>query len=243
MPTTLIRVAAGATSDVIPMTPQRQLCVGPAVLGGSVLVETSTDGRTGWTRWSPGTITQGGSLYMGNAAGFARVTATTQNANAFMVDFSGANSPNIDQFVNVNNVLASANATTEQILLSFRTPAGFLPTNFAMQIALSISLTNNVNVKTLRLRVGGVGGTALFTSPSLASQVNYNAIVGLSGRGDGVSLIGFGPGASGGIGVSTTAYATATQDYLNNETEWVITGTKATGTDTMQVESAVVQIF
>lgn len=246
MPTTRLLVPVG-TSAAIPVHPQMCVSAGPSVLGGTVLVEFSQGPRGPWFPWPYGTISQGGSLRP-PATGYVRVTAATSPANVFLVDFTGANTQFVDQLVNVNATLASASSTAEQTLLSFRTPPGFLPANFTMEIDLAVALTNNANVKTLRLRVGpapvgGLAGTALFTSPSLASALNYNAMFGVSGRGDGSSLIGFGPGASGGWGVSTTAYPTVTLNYLNQELEWVLTVTKATGSDTAQLESALISVY
>jgi len=241
MATTFQKIPVGV-SAVIPVTPLLNVSAGPSVLGGTVLVEFSVDGRSMWQPWTYGTISQGGS-FRAPVNGYVRITAAVSPANVFLVDVSGANTQFVDQLLNINNVLASASATTEQVLLSVRIPPRFLTPNFAMDINLAVSLTNNANVKTLRARWGGVGGTALFTSPSLASALNYNAEFTISGRGDGSSLIGFGPGASGGWGVSTTAYPTATFDYINQESEFVITVTKATAGDTAQLEGVKITTY
>lgn len=241
MATTYIRVPVG-TSAPIPVNPLTCVIAGPSVLGGTVLVEFSGDGRTRWQPWTYGTIGQGGS-FRPSTSGYARITAATQPANVFLVDMTGANTPNVTQLVNLNNVMATASSTAEQIVACFRIPPAFLTPNFNIALMLGVSMTNNANVKTLRVRWGGIGGTALFTSPSLASQLNYNAKIVLAGRGDGSSVIGLGAGASGGIGVSTTAYPTVTADYMNQETEVAITVVKATGTDTFQLESLMVTLF
>lgn len=242
MSTTYVSVPAGTVSAVLPITPVICASACPAVLGGTVLMEFSKDGRTNWLPWVYGTISQGGSLRP-DTNGYIRVTATTQNAALFMIDMTGSNTPLIDQLVNVNETTATANATAEQVLLSFRIPPNFLPANFKMTIILDFSFTNNANVKSVAFKAGGLAGTALFTSPSLASALNYNALVQISGRGDGQSLIGFGAGTAGGAGTSTTAYPTASLNYITSETEFVVTGTKATGTDTLQLESCVIQLY
>lgn len=242
MATQFVRVLVGTTSARIAVTPLVSVAAAPAVLGGSVLVEFSRDGVGNWRPWQYGTITQGGS-FRSNENGWVRCTATTQAANMFLCDVTGANDPNVTQMVNVNNVMATGNATTEQVLLGIRIPPGYLSANFNMSLDLSFGLTNNANVKTIRVRWGGVAGTALFTSPSVASALNYNASIRISGRGDGSSLIGYGAGASGGIGISTTAYPTLTYGYMNLESDLVVTITKATGTDTGQLESAMVALF
>lgn len=241
MATIYLRQPVG-TSAAIAVTPMTCVVAGPSVLGGTVLVEFSPDGRSQWQPWVYGTIGQGG-CFRATTNGYVRITSATQAANAFLVDMNGANTQLVDQLVNLNAPLATASSTAEQIAACFRIPPGFLTPNFLMRISVTMSLTNNANVKTFRVRWGGVGGTALFTSPSLASQANYNAVAMIAGRGDGSSLTGYGPGASGGIGVSTTVYPTATVDYINQETEVALTLTKATAGDTAQLESVLVELF
>jgi hypothetical protein len=241
MATTYLRVPVGTTA-AIPINPLTCIVAGPSVLGGTVLVEFSDDGRGDWQPWQYGTIGQGG-CFRPSINGYVRVTAATQPANAFLVDMSGSNTPNVTQLVSINNTMATASSTAEQVLACFRLPPNYLPANFNLAFMMGVSLSNNANVKTLRIRWGGVAGTALFTSPSLASALNYNTKAIIAGRGDGSSLIGLGPGASGGIGVSTSAYPTATVDYLNQESEVVITMTKATAGDTAQLESLMVALY
>lgn len=241
MATTYVRVPVGTTA-AIPVGPLTCAVAGPSVLGGTVLVEFSDDGRTNWQPWQYGTIGQGG-CFRPTDNGYVRFTAATSPANAFLVDMSGSNTPNVTQLVNINNTLATASSTAEQILACFRLPPNYLTPNFNLAFMMGVSLSNNVNVKTLRIRWGGIAGTALYTSPSLASALNFNAKAVIAGRGDGSSVIGLGVGASGGIGVSTTAYPTATADYINHETEVVVTMTKATAGDTAQLESLMVALY
>jgi hypothetical protein len=111
-----------------------------------------------------------------------------------------------------------------------------------MNVEMNVSLSNNANVKTLKVYANGAAGTAMFTSPSIASALNYNASGLIIGRGDGVTILGGGvlasqTNAQGGMGISTTAQPTLTRDYINNETEFTITATKATAGDTFMLES------
>ena len=94
---------------------------------------------------------------------------------------------------------------------------------------------------------GGVAGTAMGTSPSIASALNYSFDTEISGRGDGVTQIGYGvlasqTSAQGGWGITTTANPTLTRDYLGQETEYTLTATKATAGDTFQLEALRVQL-
>lgn len=241
MATQRVLVPTGTTSAAYSVGPLVSVAAGPSLLGGSVLVEFSPNGQTGWRPWgygTNGTITQGGSL-RSDVNGFVRCTATTAPANMFLIDMTGANTPNVTQMAAVNATLASASATTEQVLLSVRVPPGYLTPNFMLEIDLSVALTNNVNVKTLIVKWAG---TTIFTV-AVTSFLNYNGVIKIAGRGDGSSLLGFGPGASGGIGGSATAYTALSRDYLTQESEITITATKATGTDTFALESALFKLY
>lgn len=240
MATQRILVPAGTTSAPQAVSAATSAIAGPAALGGSVLVEYSPDGVTNWRPWSYGTITQGGSLRL-DTNGWVRCTATTQAANLYLADMGGGNAQVVDQIVNTNASLASASATTEQVLLSFRLPPLFVPANFAMELDINLSMTNNANVKTLNVRWGGITGTVLYTA-ALASFLNYNFFGVISGRGDGSSVIGFGQGAAGGSGGSVVAYPTVSRDYINQETEVVVTITKATAGDVVQLEGATIYL-
>lgn len=241
MATQYFNTPAGTVSANYRVGPMHVVCAGPAVLGGTVKGEFSYDG-VNWTLPPWLNDTQGGS-FRPSVTGWIRITATTQAANTFIADLSLANTDTVDVLISTNAPLASPSTTSEVILASFRVPPNYLTPNFRLEIAGSVSLTNNVNVKTLKVEANGLGGTAFFTSPSLASQLNYNFMAAICGRGDGQSLIGTGAGASGGVGVSTTAYPTLTRDYLNQETEFVVTATKATAGDTFQLETLRVTLY
>lgn len=244
MATTQILVRAGTTSAPQPVGPLISVAAAPTVLGGSVRVEFSPNGVTDWRAWSygtSGTITQGGS-FRSDVTGFVRCTATTQNAWLLLIDMSLANTPTVTQLACATVPMTVANATTEQVLFSLRLPPGFLTPTFAIDLEFFLSMTNNVNVKTLNIRWGGITGTVLFTA-ALASFLNYNGMAMIRGRGDGLAVIGDGQGAAGGLGGSAVAFPTVNRDYINQETELVFTITKATGTDVVLLESVLAKLF
>lgn len=248
MSTSVILLPAGKVSDPIPVTPLMSLCAVPQVLGGTVLIEQAPS-QTG--PWLTAAAAQGYAQSVRlSVGGWLRVTSATQAAAIVLSDFGnalgagqgGGGAFNFDSAVNCQAVLASPNSTSEVPLFSLRVPPGILRPNFRMWARATASFTNNVNAKTLQVRMNGLAGTLAFQSPALASNANYAFEADWAGIADGATLKGLGAGATGGFGLSTTALTTLARDYLNNETEFVISCTKATGTDTFQLDSLLIYL-
>lgn len=255
MATNIVNVAAGTVSSVFPVNSNISVMAGPAVQGGTVLIEWAPTQTGPWTAWSSGTSSSTGSFRWGgpsggtpnSTTGYIRVTTATQAANVAFCDMTGANTSFVSELGCINAVTGSANTTSEVVIGSLRIPPNFLPTNGLLRVKYSVSFPNNVNAKTCQVRVNGLAGTLVHQSPALASALNFNAVVDIGLRGDGQSIIGFGNGGTattqGGFGLSTTAYPTLTRDYIGNETEIVVTTTKATGTDALLLEQMLVQLI
>lgn len=239
MATTIVSVGAGTTSAPQPVTPTTSVFAGPAVLGGTITLES---GPTVNGPWLALTSANGGG-YSARLPynGYVRLTATTQAANLVLADIGGANGPGSNLLVTSNVVFATPSSTAEQIMFGLRFPPNFLPPNFRCDIRGGLTVTNNANVKTLNVKVNGTGGTAVFTSPSLASNANYNFAAAFCGI-NALTLKGVGAGATGGWGLSTTAYSSLAYDFIGRELEVVVTGTKATAGDTMQLDSLVMTL-
>lgn len=245
MATTYYLVPAGTVSPNIFVTPQTSVTAGPSVLGGSVTLEFSTSQQGPWATAFTGLT---GGSYRPIVTGYVRITAVTNQVNAFVSDLGLGASGDFDTLVQLNAVMASPNITTASYLAGFRIPPNYLSPNFRLEISGTLSVTNSATVKTLNIYASGIAGTALATSPSLASITNYTFNTEISGRGDGVTIMGTGllaseTAAQGGYGSSTTTIPTVTYNYLTQETEFVIGVTKATGTDTAQLETLRVTIY
>lgn len=245
MATTYYLVPAGTVSPNIAITPTTTVTAGPSVLGGSVTVEFATSQQGPW--FTAYTGTTGGS-YRPIVNGYVRITAVTSQVNAFVADLGLGANGDFDTLIQLNAPLASPNQTTAAYLAGFRIPPNYLSPNFRLEIAGTLSVTNSATVKTLNIYGNGIAGTALATSPSLASIANYSFNTVIAGRGDGVTIIGAGvlasqTAAQGGSGSSTTAIPSLTYNYLTQETEFVVGVTKATGTDTAQLETLRVTIY
>ena len=242
MPTTISYVPAGTTGQVQFATPQTNVWAGPQVLGGTVQLFTGPSPVGPWQLWSAGTSISGDS-FRPLVNQYYYVAAATQQAIVVATDMGAANTPMINQLISMNGVCASGSTTSEQKIFSFKTPPLFLPLNFKMTFIGAVNLTNGAGTKVLNCRMNGVGGTSFFTSPALASNANYNFVASLCGDGTGQLLRGLGAGATGGVGLGgATAYTTLTRDYINNETEFVLTATKGTAGDTFELVSLLVQL-
>lgn len=247
MSTTPIIVPAGTTTSPQFVTPLTNVIYGPSVLGGSVTVTFSPSLSIPTSQWLVVASGTGGGSFRPTTTGYVAIQATTSAANVFLADLGPGLNAGGGVIVNINNTLASASTTSEVVLASWKIGPNFLPLNWRMEIAGNVSLTNNANVKTLKLYANGVAGTAMATSPSLASILNFSFDTTISGRGDGVSMVGTGllasqTAAQGGGGSTTTANPTLSRDYLGQETEFTLTATKATGTDTFQIENLMVSL-
>lgn len=244
MATIFLAVAAGTVSNPVAVTPLTNVCAGPSVLGGSVTVEFAPTQTGPWNTAFTGST---GGSYRSLTNAWVRVTAVTSQANAFFSDMGPALTDVSDALLSFGATLASPSATAAGILASFRIPPNFLTPNFRMIITGTLNLTNNANVKTLNIYANGLAGTALGTSPSLASIANYtfsHTIYGTTGSTlTGAGVLSSQTAAQGGFGSTTTALPTLARDYLGQETEFVVGLTKATGTDTGELTALTVQLF
>lgn len=245
MSTTPIIVPAGTTTSPLFVTPLTNVIFGPSVLGGSVTVTFSPSLSIPANQWATVFTGTAGGSFRPTTTGYVQIQATTSRANAFLADLGPGLNTGGGAIVNINGSLASASTTSEVVLASWKLGPGYLPLNWRMEVSGNVSLSNNANVKTLTLYANGVAGTAMATSPSIASALNYSFDTVISGRGDGVTLIGTGvlasqTSAQGGSGISTTANPTLSRDYLTQETEFTLTATKATAGDTFQLENLLV---
>jgi len=240
MATQLYNLPAGSTSTVFAVNSNQSIFACPQVQGGTVLLEYATNVSGPWFQWIYGASSSGQSFRIPTGTtGYIRVTPTSQPATLAISDMTPYVPGTV--LVSINAPCASPNTTSEVIIGSFRIPPYTLPLSFNLKLFISCDFTNNTNSKTLTVRVNGLTGTSIFTSSSLASTLNINTFATVSGMGDGVSWKGFGAGANNaGFGTSTTAFATLTRDYISQETEIVVTATKATGSDAFTMQQLTV---
>jgi len=233
MSTIITRVSSGTTSAVQTILANQSICVAPQLQGGSVsLLVASNPAGPFSAVISSSTTAQS---YRPDVNQYYQITATTQNAVGVLSDMV---IPGMQgQLINNGVTIDSANSTSEQVLFSFRLAPNSLPANFKCLVKASANMTNSANAKTMNCRMNGLAGNLFFASPSLANVLNYNFDAAFEGQGDGATLEGLGAGTTGYYGTSTTAYTSLTRAYQQLETEIVVTCTKATGTETIQLVS------
>ena len=136
--------------------------------------------------------------------------------------------------------VSGAADTNENILATITVPANSMGANGMVRIWTLWTVNNDASAKTVRVRFGGIGGTAYF-SASIANQVTTHLITLISNRNATNSQVGS-PGLAAGFGVSTSATITSAID-TTAETTIVLTAQKADGTDTMTLERYLVELI
>lgn len=196
---------------------------------------------------------------MGNI-GKIQVTATTGAATVLVCDLSQypGSFPERQTVAQSGVAYTMPNSTSEQGLFSVRFHPGYFKLNFRLEFQAHFTLTNNANVKTIKSYFGNTSnsGAANFIESTAAAANAYIgtsfadlAVIGsLISRNDGQSVVWTGLGAAGGVGGSVTAStATTALNYSAGvstvEQVFLLTGTKATGTDTLTLDQIIVKVF
>ena len=131
--------------------------------------------------------------------------------------------------------------TTETVLATIPIPAGILGTNGMLRVYCDWTVTNSVNDKTLRIRLGGLAGTAL-TGTAFTTVANAFHRMLIANRGVANSQIATTDRSRATDIVSsyelfTSAINTAVDQDL------VITGQLETGTETITLENYLVELI
>ena len=139
-------------------------------------------------------------------------------------------------------VAASAPAnTSENILATITIPAGAMGLNGILRILAVWTCTNNANVKTVRARFSGIGGT-IFATGSMASSVSLRQFTQFANRGVANSQVGGSSAHNVQFTTTTNAAITASVD-TSAVTTIVLTAEKATAGDTLTLESYLVELI
>ncbi len=127
--------------------------------------------------------------------------------------------------------------TNEDILATITIPGGTLGLNGQFELRTLFTVNNNANAKTLRVRLGGIGGT-IYETINAANNVSANLLTQFANRGAANSQVGA-PNTA--YGLSTSAVITSAVD-TSADTTVVITGQKAVAGDTITLESYIAEI-
>lgn len=139
-------------------------------------------------------------------------------------------------------VAATAAAdTNENVLATITVPAGVMGVDGQLRITTLWSHTSSANTKTLRVRFGGIGGAtylAYGATTSVASQAQNT----VRNRNSTSSQIGYASASTSSFTSTASAVTTSTVD-TTAETTIVITGQKASGAETITLESYLVELI
>lgn len=127
---------------------------------------------------------------------------------------------------------------SETSLASITIPAGAMGANGAVRVTALFSHTNDASLKTLRIKFGGTN--YLETAPSTTATNLQQRII--QNRNSESSQVGSAAAAGAGFGVSSGALVTSTVNTANDVT-LLITGQLADGTDTVTLESYIVELL
>lgn len=133
--------------------------------------------------------------------------------------------------------------TSETVLATVVIPGGSMGSNGVLRItALWSASPNNANNKTPRTRLGGIGGKIL-RQVSLPSLLSARECIQIQNRNAQNSQVGAASGAgAGGWNGAGAAVLTASVDTSTDQS-LVFTGQLATGTDSITLESYIVEVL
>lgn len=135
--------------------------------------------------------------------------------------------------------VSGAADTNENTLATITIPAGAMGLNGILRVYSNWSFTNSANTKTLRYRLGGIGGTVYFQTAQ-TTQAWYADFRIISNRGATNSQVG--PQNSAQFGSGSGSPATSTID-TSAATTLVITGQKGLAGDTLTLESYLCELI
>ena len=135
-----------AGSQLVPtsITPGQSVCACPAVLGGTMLLESAPTQNGPWSAVGAGALTAAQSFRPASNQ-WIRATAATQNGSVSVSDIGIPSNILVSTSLVAAGVFASGSSAAEQVLYSFRIPPGFLPLNFKAEIYGNCSFVNSAN--------------------------------------------------------------------------------------------------
>lgn len=209
-------------------------------------VEVASSGGGG--TFSSSLLVGGSSFFSTNLAGTVSIAYTGTHVtdiplialgNAYMGNMLAPIDPNIrgdGPWTVAQNAagIATPADTTEDTLATVSVPGLALGTNGCVNVTTVWSFTGSTNAKTMRVRIGGISGTAyLSNGTSTAANTSASFASNICNRGATNSQVG---AASGGTtGFSNNAVTTSAVNTANAFTV-VITGQKASAGELLQLE-------
>jgi Protein of unknown function (DUF2793) len=131
-------------------------------------------------------------------------------------------------------------STSEATLATIAIPAGAMGPNGLLRVTTVWSFTNSANTKTLRVRLGGSGGT-VYQAPALTTGDSTMIQRVIQNRNSASSQVGPSSTINNSFGAQGGAVTTSTVDTASAQ-DLVITGQLALGTETLRLESYLVEL-
>lgn len=131
--------------------------------------------------------------------------------------------------------------TDETTLATVAIPAGAMGLNGSLRVTTLWSYPNSGNSKTMRARLGGIGGAA-FMSTGATTTASQHTIKVLSNRGVANSQVGPTAGLTSGVGQSGAAVFTSSVDTAVAQ-DLVLTAQLASAGETITLESYTVELL
>lgn len=130
--------------------------------------------------------------------------------------------------------------TTEDVLATIAIPAGAMGANGFLRIFTIWSFTSSANAKTMRARLGGIGGTIHGIGPSTNGFQELQGVTMIFNRNAANAQVGTGLLANGFIGSSAPTTGAIDTSIAQN---LVFTGQKASAGETLALDAYSVEIF
>lgn len=218
----------GATITVVSAKGQVEYVVGPSPVAGAIIASTYT-----WLAL-PLPSAYIGAAYVSDVG----LSGSLWYSNGVTWGLVGGDAVLARGNADIN---VTGGSTSEEDLVSITIPAGLMGVNGQLEVTHFWEATNNANVKTMRVKLGG---TAFFAN---ATAINSNAIflpppTRIWNRNSQSSQMAF-AAANGNTTIATgTAKTTGTVD-TSAATTLAISGQKATGADTLTLIGYVVRLI
>lgn len=134
--------------------------------------------------------------------------------------------------------------TSEDVLATIPVPAGAMGPNGFLRIYTLWGMTGSTNAKTMRVRLGGIGGTMHWSSGAIvtASLIIVNSMSHIFNRGAQNSQVGVGTIAPG-VGAGTISLPTTGAIDTSVPQDLVITGQKASAGEVLALDAYSVELF
>jgi len=147
------------------------------------------------------------------------------------------------QILGASGAPATVNTgTAETQLASVAVPAGAMGLNGSLRITTFWTYTNSANNKTMRVRLGGAGGT-VYGNVVQTTSTNVQLTTTISNKGAANSQKAFSPSTATATTVPITGTAITSAIDTSAATTVYISGQTATGGETITLESYIVELI